>query len=93
MREGIVGMNLNGQRLFGEQQLEQQGRVWRVDIGALKPEFADRDTVRLDIAPGQEVGAPPGLAHNSRAGMLDRHDVLLYGADGAGICRESPAFG
>src|SRR4029077_8485432 len=93
MRERIVRMNLNRQRLFGEQQLEQQPWVWRFQIGALKPELADRDAVRLNIAPWQEVGAPPGFAHNSRAGMLDRHDVLQYGADGAGIGRENPACG
>ena len=32
MRERIVRMDLNGQRLFGEQQLEQQSRVWRITI-------------------------------------------------------------
>ena len=78
MRERIVRMNLNRQRFFGEQQFEQQSRVWRFHIRALKPKFADRDAVRLDIAPGQEIGAPPGFAHNSRAGMFDRHDVLLF---------------
>ena len=83
MRERIVRMNLNGQRLFGEQQLEQQGRIGRSRVGTLEPEFADCDTVRLDIAPGQQVGAPPRFAHNLRTGMFDRHDVLLYGLDRA----------
>ena len=77
MREGIVRVDLDGQRLFGQQQLEEQGRGRRVRVGTLKPEFANRGAVRLDLAPGQEIGTSPGFAHGPHAGMFDRHDVLL----------------
>src|SRR5690349_2733934 len=73
MGERIVRVNLNGQWLFREQQLEQQMRVWGFRIGALKPKLPDRDTPRRNIRPRQEVGAPPGLAHHPRAGMFNRH--------------------
>src|SRR5436305_8357359 len=87
MRECIVRVNLNGQRCLREQQLKQQSRVWRFHIGALKPKLADRDTVSLDVAPRQEVGAPPRLAHNPRAGMFDRHDTLQVGTARIALAR------
>src|SRR5947209_6211551 len=93
MRERIVGMNLNGQRPFRKQQLEQQSRIWGFHIAALKPKLADRDTVSLDIAPGRKVCASPRLAHNPRAGMFDRHDVLLFApSDRAGTTPDGSHF-
>src|ERR1700730_18446866 len=77
LREGIVRVNLDRQRFLGEQQLEEQGRVWRVHVWALKPEFADRDAILANLAPGPEIGASPGFAHDPHAGMFDRHDILL----------------
>ena len=103
MREGIVRVDLDGQRLSGEQQLEQQGRGRRVRVGTLKPEFANRGAVRLDLAPGQEIGTSPGFAHDPHAGMFDRHDVLLVRVGGiarqhrfgahADLCRAVNAAG
>src|SRR4051812_4742452 len=73
MRERIIRMNLNGQRLFCEQQLEQEMRGGRGGVRALKTEPADPNTARLNFTPRQEVRAPPGLAYNPRRGMFDRH--------------------
>src|SRR4051794_4200566 len=78
----ITRVNLNGQWSLGKKQLKQQSRVWRFHIGTLKPKFADSDTVSLDIAPRQKVCASPRLAHNPRAGMFDRQDVLLFAPSG-----------
>ena len=41
-------MNLDRQWLAGEQQLEQQGRDWRIFIGALKPQLSDGITYLQD---------------------------------------------
>jgi hypothetical protein len=77
LREGIVRVNLDGKRLGREQQLEQQGRVWRIDIGALKPEFADRDAIIAHLAPGAEFDAAPGFAHRPHGSALNRQKFLL----------------
>ena len=42
MGKRIVRMNLDGQWLAGEQQLEQERRIYRPVIGSLVPDFADR---------------------------------------------------
>ena len=78
--EGVIRMNLDGQRLRREQQLEEQGRIRRVDVGALKPDFADGDAIVAHVAPGPEIDAAPGFAHRPNAGMFDRHYFLLVGA-------------
>src|SRR5271155_2401807 len=70
-------MNLDGQRFLREEQLEEQSRIGRIHVRALKPEFSDRDAIMIYLARGPEIGASPGFAHNPHAGMFDRHDLLL----------------
>jgi hypothetical protein len=66
-------MNLDRQRLIGEQQLEQQGRDGRVVVRALKPKLSDPIAGYVDAAPGMEIHNPPRLARDLRGGMFDGH--------------------
>ena len=59
--ESIVGMDLEGQRFRRKQQLEQQCRIWRGSVYALKPQFADRFAIRRRVVPGQQIDASPRL--------------------------------
>src|SRR5271163_4028295 len=70
-------MNLDGQWFLREEQLEEQSRIGRMHVRALKPEFSDGGAIVTCLAPGPEIGASPGFAHDLHAGMFDRHDLLL----------------
>jgi hypothetical protein len=76
LREGIIRVNLDGQWLCGEQQLEEQCGICRVHVGALKLELADRYAIAVNVAPWPEIGAPPGFTHGAHTCMFDRHDFL-----------------
>ena len=73
LREGVVRVNLDGQRFIREQQLEQQCGGWSGQIGTLKPQLTYRDAAALKLAPGPEIGTSPGFVHDLHAGMFDRH--------------------
>jgi hypothetical protein len=85
LREGIVRVNLDRQRLLREQQLEEKRRIRRVGVSTLEPELADRGAILVDLAPGPKISASPGFADGSNAGMLYRDDILLArGRSGSG---------
>jgi hypothetical protein len=70
-------VNLDGQRFCREQQLEQQCRLRRLRVRTLKPEFADRSAIVMDLTPGPKIGASPGFTYDPRAGMFDPDNILL----------------
>ena len=55
-------MDLDRKRFVREQQFEQQGWIWGVHGGTLKPDLADSGGARLQTAPGAEIVASPGFA-------------------------------
>ena len=70
----------------GAQQPAQGARTWAVVIGISKYQklpggqqlqFADRDAILANLAPGPKIAASPGFADDPHAGMFDRHDILL----------------
>ena len=61
LREGIVGVNLDGQRFLCKQQLEQQCGGWSGQAGTLKPQLTDRFAVALKSVPGPRSVLPQGL--------------------------------
>ena len=72
-RERIVRMDLDGQRLACEQQLEQQGRNRSVFVGPLEPQLPHGITCTVDAAPWLEIIDPPGLVNDPYGGMFDGH--------------------
>ena len=63
----------------GDPLINRYMREW------VAPELKKRYDINLNIAPGQEVGASPRLAHNARTGMLDRHAALLVRTAQSGV--------
>ena len=76
-RKRIVRMNLNRERLGGEEQFEQQRRLGRSVVRSLKPQFPDRAVCRRRLAPRTQIDAAPRLRLGSHDGMFDRQDGLL----------------
>ncbi|WP_248879813.1 hypothetical protein [Bradyrhizobium japonicum] len=77
MREFIVGVDLDRQRLAGKQELEQQGGAWCIFIDALEPQLPDGVARNVDAAPWSDVCDPPWFARNLHRGMFDGHGLSL----------------
>jgi hypothetical protein len=73
----IVGMNLDGKWLVGEQQLEQERR-FRGGIRSLVVDFTNRAAVMARVAPGTQIENTPRLGQGMRACTFNHHEPLPH---------------
>jgi len=75
--EGVVGVHLNGERLVGEEQFEQQFGFGSSRIAALEPNLTDRCPIPAQITPRAQVRFTPRLLNYSSRGNFQSHRRYL----------------
>ena len=80
LRVRVVRMDLDGQRLAREQQLEQERGIRGRLAGPLVPDFADRDAVMDCLAPGPQIDERPKASAAPACAQVRSPWCSIYGA-------------